>query len=286
MQNCLKFTKMHGLGNDYIYFNCLNEEIAEPEKLAIKLSHRNFGIGGDGIILIMRSKIADFRMRMFNADGSEGKMCGNGTRCIAKYVYEKKLIDKTDFTLETLGGIKKIHLTVDGEKVVGITIDMGVADFSCKSIPVIFNGDALINEPITVSGKETVATCVSMGNPHCVIFTENIDALDLNKIGPDYENSPMFPERTNTEFVEVIDGRHLRMRVWERGSGETMACGTGACAVVAAAVKTGLCKINDDITVSLLGGDLVIRCLDDYTIMMTGTASFVFEGEICEELLK
>lgn len=276
----MKFTKMHGIGNDYIYFNCFEENVENPEELAIRLSDRHFSVGGDGIVLIMPSEICDFRMRMFNADGSEGKMCGNATRCIGKYVYEKGLTEKTEFTLETLGGIKQLRLEVKDGEVVSVTVDMGRADFKAADIPVIAETDEVVEQPLTVNGVTHLITCVSMGNPHCVIFTEGIDALELEKIGPSYENHPMFPERINTEFVEYTSPSELKMRVWERGSGETLACGTGACATVSAAVKTGRCPSDEFIDVKLIGGTLKVMYKSDGTVIMKGPAAFAFEGEI------
>ncbi len=270
---------MHGIGNDYIYFNCFEEKIEDPESLSVRLSDRHFGVGGDGIVLIMPSEKCDFRMRMFNADGSEGKMCGNATRCIGKYVYEKGLTDKTSITLETLAGVKKLDLDVENGKVKTVTVDMGKAEFAAEKIPVIFDKEEVVEEPLTVNGVTEKITCVSMGNPHCVIFTENTDGLDLAKIGPSYENHPMFPERINTEFAEYIDPHTLKMRVWERGSGETLACGTGACALVSAAVKTGRCKSDEFIKVHLLGGTLEIMYKSDSAVIMKGPAAFSFEGE-------
>ena len=276
----MKFTKMHGIGNDYVYVNCFEETVPEPEKLAVRLSDRRRSIGGDGLILICPSEVADFRMRMFNADGSEGKMCGNGTRCIGKYVYDKGLTDKTEVTLETLSGIKKLSLHVRNGSVESVTVDMGKAEFEPKLIPAIYDGE-MINAPISAAGETRYATAVSMGNPHCVIFTDDrIEDLDLERIGPSYENNPIFPDRVNTEFVNVIDGRTFSMRVWERGSGETAACGTGACAVAAAAVKNGIAKPGENITVKLLGGDLEIKVMDDYRVYMTGPAETAFEGTV------
>ncbi len=276
----LKFTKMHGIGNDYIYFNCFKENIEDPESLSIKLSDRHFGVGGDGIVMIMPSDTCDFRMRMFNADGSEGKMCGNATRCIGKYVYEKGLTDKTEITLETLAGVKYLKLDVKDGIVENITVDMGKANFTAKEIPVISDKDEVVEEDLTVNGVTHKMTCVSMGNPHCVIFTQGIKDLDLEKIGPAYENNPLFPERINTEFVEYIDPLNLNMRVWERGSGETLACGTGACAVVSAAVRTGRCRPDEFVKVNLIGGTLEIMYKSDSTVIMKGPAAFSFEGEI------
>lgn len=276
----MEFTKMEGLGNDYIYFNCLDNEIESPEKLSIKLSNRHFGVGGDGIILIMKSDKADFRMRMFNADGSEGQMCGNASRCIGKYVYEKGLTTKEEITLETLAGIKYLKLQLEEKKVISVEVNMGKAILESKKIPVLSNKEKVINEKVCIASKDYNITCVSMGNPHCIVFLDKIDDLDLEKIGPAFENDKMFPERTNTEFIEVIDKSTIKMRVWERGSGETMACGTGACAASVAAVLNGYCEIGKEITVKLLGGDLKINYLPDQTVYMTGPCKFVFEGRI------
>lgn len=276
----MEFTKMHGIGNDYIYFNCMDEEIKNPEELSLKLSDRHFGVGGDGIVLILPSDKADFRMRMFNADGSEGEMCGNASRCIGKYVYEKKLTDKTEVTLETLAGIKTLNLTVDGEKVTEVEVNMGEAITDPKKIPVLFDKDMVVNEKMDVCGEEYRVTCVSMGNPHCIVYMNNIDNLEIEKIGPKFENHKLFPERINTEFVEVIDRNTLKMRVWERGSGETLACGTGACAVTVASVLNGFCNKDEEVTVKLLGGDLKIKYLSNGLVYMTGPAEFVFEGRI------
>ncbi len=277
----MKFTKMHGIANDYIYVNCFEETVPEPEKLAVRLSDRRRSIGGDGLILICPSEVADFKMRMFNADGSEGKMCGNGTRCIGKYVYDKGLTKKTSVTLETLSGIKTLKLHVEDGVVKTVTVDMGKAEFECKNIPAVYDKPEMVNVPVQRFGKIWNETAVSMGNPHCVIFTdEDIKGLDLEKIGPDFENDPVFPERVNTEFVNVIDRKTFSMRVWERGSGETMACGTGACAVAASAVKLGLANVNEKLTVKLLGGDLEIVISEDFGVTMTGPAEIAFEGEV------
>lgn len=272
---------MQGIGNDYIYFDCTKEMIDEPEKLAVRLSDRHFGVGGDGIILICPSDKADFKMRMFNADGSEGKMCGNGSRCVAKFVHDKGLTDKTTVTLETLGGIKTLIMHLDDKGLVDlVTVDMGEPILCADKVPVISDSKEVIGKPVIIGKKEQKITAVSMGNPHCVIFLdEDVSKLDLEKIGPDYENDPMFPERVNTEFVNVIDRKTLKMRVWERGSGETLACGTGACAVAVAAVKNGISARGEDITVKLLGGDLIINYKEDGNVLMTGPAAFVFDGE-------
>lgn len=276
----MRFTKMQGIGNDYIYVNCFKENVPDPESVSIKVSDRHFGIGGDGLVLIMPSDKADFRMRMFNADGSEGMMCGNASRCIGKYVYDKGLTDKTDITLETKSGIKKLHLNPENGKVKTVEVDMGEAILKPRDIPMNADGDSFVNKPIAVDGREQNITAVSMGNPHAVIFTVSIDKLDLKKIGPSYENHPLFPERVNTEFCEVIDSRTLKMRVWERGSGETWACGTGACATAVAAVLNGFCKRDEEITLKLRGGDLKITYRSDNHVIMCGEAETVFEGEI------
>lgn len=276
----MEFTKMHGVGNDYIYFNCMEKELENPEKLSEKLSDRHFGVGGDGIVMILPSKTADFKMRMFNADGSEGKMCGNASRCIGKYVYEKGLTDKKIITLETLGGIKELNLTVLDNKVTVIEVNMGKAIIKAEDVPVNFHKDFVVNERIIVDNIEYGITCVSMGNPHCVVYMDSINELELEKLGPKFENLPMFPERINTEFLEVIDEKTLKMRVWERGSGETYGCGTGACAAVVASVLNKYCKANEEITVKLLGGDLKIKYLSNGLVYMTGPAEFVFEGRI------
>lgn len=276
----MRFTKMQGIGNDYIYVNCFKENVPDPESVSIKVSDRHFGIGGDGLVLIMPSDKADFRMRMFNADGSEGMMCGNASRCIGKYVYDKGLTDKTDITLETKSGIKKLHLNPENGKVKTVEVDMGEAILRPRDIPMNADGDSFVNKPVAVDGKEQNITAVSMGNPHAVIFTVSIDKLDLEKIGPSYENHPLFPERVNTEFCEVIDSITLKMRVWERGSGETWACGTGACATAVAAVLNGFCKRDEEITLKLRGGDLKITYRSDNHVIMCGEAETVFEGEI------
>lgn len=276
----MRFTKMQGIGNDYIYVNCFKENVPDPESVSIKVSDRHFGIGGDGLVLIMPSDKADFRMRMFNADGSEGMMCGNASRCIGKYVYDKGLTDKTDITLETKSGIKKLHLNPENGKVKTVEVDMGEAILKPRDIPMNADGDSFVNKPVAVDGKEQNITAVSMGNPHAVIFTVSIDKLDLEKIGPSYENHPLFPERVNTEFCEVIDSRTLKMRVWERGSGETWACGTGACATAVAAVLNGFCERDEEITLKLRGGDLKITYRSDNHVIMCGEAETVFDGEI------
>ena len=277
----LKFTKMHGIGNDYVYINAIENHIADPNALAIKLSDRHFSIGGDGVILICESDIADAKMRMFNADGSEGMMCGNGIRCVGKFVYDNGIVDKSKdvVTIETLSGIKTLKLTIENGKAQMIKVDMGKAILKASDIPVLYDSETVIKKPLTVNDKEHIVTCVSMGNPHCVTFVDDVDSLDLEKIGPYFENHEAFPQRINTEFVEVIDDHTLQMRVWERGSGETWACGTGACATVVAACENGYCKKGDDIVVHLRGGDLIINYTDE-TVFMTGPATKVFDGEI------
>lgn len=279
----MEFTKMQGIGNDYIYFNCLEKELKNPSEVAIKLSDRHFGVGGDGIIMIMSSEVADFRMRMFNADGSEGEMCGNATRCIGKYVYEKGLTDKTKISLETLAGIKYLELNVQNGIVTEVKVNMGKPILDPKKIPVDINKEIIINEVVKIDNNEYNITCVSMGNPHCIVYMDNIDNLKLEEIGPKFENASIFPQRINTEFVEIIDDKTIKMRVWERGSGETYACGTGACAVTVASVLNNYCKKDQDITIRLLGGDLKINYTAEDLVFMTGPAEFVFEGRIEDE---
>ncbi|MBU3087872.1 diaminopimelate epimerase [Clostridium gasigenes] len=274
----MNFTKMNGIGNDYIYFNCINEELKDPEKVSIILSDRHFGVGGDGIVLILKSEISDFKMRIFNADGSEAKMCGNGIRCVGKYVYEKGLTKKDFIKIDTLSGVKLLKLTIENDEVVSIGVNMGEAILNSREIPVLHSQENIINEKITIDEIDYYITCISMGNPHCVVFIDDIDNLDLKTIGPKFENHSMFPDRINTEFVEIIDENTVKMRVWERGSDETLACGTGACAVVVASVLNNYCKKDNDITVKLLGGDLTIKYQSDGFVYMTGTADFVFDG--------
>ena len=271
-----RFTKMHGCMNDYIYFDCLRQPIEHPEELAVRLSDRHASIGGDGVVLICPSETADARMRMFNADGSEGKMCGNATRCIGKYLYERAGMRKDVLTLETLSGIKTLRIHASEGVVESVTVDMGAPELQGRRIPVCADG-TVIRRPLSVGGREYEATCVSMGNPHCVIFTGDPGELDLPVLGPQFENHPFFPERVNTEFVQVLDGHTLQMRVWERGSGETLACGTGACASAVAAVLCGYCPKGETITVRLRGGDLRI-CWNE-TVTMEGPAVIAFDGE-------
>jgi carbamoyl-phosphate synthase large subunit len=275
----LEFTKMHGCGNDYIYINCFDREIGDPERFAIALSDRHFGIGGDGLVLICRSDIADARMRMFNMDGSEGRMCGNAIRCVAKYLYDNGLCKKNEIKIETLSGVKTLLLNTENGSVVSVKVDMGKAELEPSKIPVTLPGDRIINEPVTV-GKETYnITCVSMGNPHAVVFCDDPDSLDIEELGPRFEHHEIFPERVNTEFVQVIDRNTIKMRVWERGSGETLACGTGACAAAVASVLNGYCGKGQDIRVLLTGGELTINYTDE-RVLMTGNCVRVFEGVI------
>lgn len=278
----IAFTKMHGIGNDYIYIDCLSTEIENPSELSIAMSPRHTAIGSDGIILICASTIADFKMRIFNADGSEAMMCGNGSRCVGKYVYDHKLTDKTMLTLETLSGVKHLYLHINEEtgKVDEVTVDMGPASFLCEDAGVDYHDSEMIETPIDTAIGTRKITAVSMGNPHGVIFMDGIDELDIASVGPGLEYHPMWRNRANIEFATVIDPHTIRMRVWERGSGETQACGTGACATAMAAIRTG--RAESPVTVKLLGGDLTIS-VDDVTgnVMMKGAAEEVFTGFYC-----
>ncbi len=279
----MKFTKMQGLGNDYVYVNCFSETVENPEELAKKISDRHFGIGSDGLILIEPSSAADFKMEMFNADGSEGQMCGNGIRCVGKYVYEHHLTKKKDLTVETASGIRSLALTVSGGTVKSVCADMGSPVLAAGEIPVsAADPDSpLIGVPLAVGEETYRITCVSMGNPHCVVRVEDPDALDLSEIGPQFENHAFFPGRVNTEFISIPDKKTIRMRVWERGSGETLSCGTGACAAAVAACLNGWTE--DSVTVRLLGGDLLIRYdREENRVFMTGPAVTVFEGDYKE----
>lgn len=276
----LSFTKMHGCGNDYIYFNCFEQEIANPEQLSIAVSDRHFGIGGDGIVLICPSEVADAKMRMFNIDGSEGKMCGNAIRCVGKYLSDHGMVQKDRLDIETLSGIKHLVLYKGEDGLVEkVRVDMGKAELVPAKIPVKFDGDRAIDVPLTVDGQTYQVSCVSMGNPHCVLFVDDVDSLELEKIGPSFENHELFPDRINTEFIRRIDETTLQMRVWERGSGETWACGTGTCAAVVAACENGFCPKGQDVLVHLRGGDLIINYTDE-TVYMTGSATSVFSGTI------
>ena len=275
----MKFTKMQGIGNDYVYVNCFEEKVENPGKLAVRVSDRHFGIGSDGLILIKPSERADFCMEMYNADGSEGAMCGNGVRCVGKYVYDYGLTEQTSIQVETKSGIKYLDLTVEEGKVSQVRVNMGAPELSPSGIPVLADGDKVLDAPIMVDGREYRMTCVSMGNPHAVVYLNDVKNLEIEKIGPMFEMHPCFPDRVNTEFVRVVDGHTLEMRVWERGSGETLACGTGACAVAVALILNG--HVSGEVTVKLLGGDLKILWDEQENIVyMTGPAAVVFDGEI------
>ena len=275
----MKFTKLHGCGNDYVYVNLFEETIENPAEMSIKISDRHFGIGSDGLITIGPSDVADFRMRIYNADGSEAEMCGNGIRCVAKYVYDHKLTDKTEITVESGAGIKYLTLFVEDDKVAQVRVDMGEPILDPAQIPVVSENEQVIDEPIEVDGKEWRMTCVSMGNPHAVVFVDDVANFEIEKYGPSFENHYRFPKRTNTEFVQVVSPTEAIMRVWERGSAETWACGTGTCATVMACILNGLTE--NKVLVHLRGGDLTIE-YDEKTnhIFMTGPATEVFQGEI------
>uniref|UniRef100_UPI004056E673 diaminopimelate epimerase n=1 Tax=Agathobacter sp. TaxID=2021311 RepID=UPI004056E673 len=273
----MKFTKLHGCGNDYVYVNLFEQPLENPAEMSIKVSDRHFGIGSDGLITIGPSEIADFTMHIYNADGSEAEMCGNGVRCVGKYVYDHGLTDKTEVTVETGAGIKVLQLNVEGGKVKTVRVDMGEPAFSPEAIPVLAEGERVINAPILAGGKEWKMTCVSMGNPHAVIFTDDVKSFPLETYGPLFEKHERFPKRTNTEFVQVVSGEEVIMRVWERGSAETWACGTGTCATVVACILNGLTERK--VLVHLLGGDLVIEWDEETNhVFMTGPATEVFSG--------
>lgn len=283
----LHFTKMHGCGNDYIYFDCLNETVHDPEALAVRLSDRHFGVGGDGIVLICPSECADAKMRMFNADGSEGKMCGNAIRCVGKYLYERLGMHRETLTVETLSGIKTLYLHIRDGVVETVTVDMGRAVLEPREIPCLLEEDRAIGTAAKIAGGEYRINAVSMGNPHCVLFAHenfpddfSLDSFAIGELGPKFENDPLFPERVNTEFA-TLDNDGIHMRVWERGSGETWACGTGACATAVAAVENGFYQFGEDISLHLRGGVLTINYTSD-RVLMTGPATFVFDGT-CEE---
>ena len=281
----MKFTKMHGCGNDYVYVDCTEHMLANPSAAAIAVSDRHFGVGGDGLILICPSDKADFRMAMYNADGSEGSMCGNGIRCVAKFVYDKGLTDKTTLNIETKAGIKTLELTAENGKVSLVKVNMGMPDFRAEAVPVVGLGrevpglgEGVVGQTVTVAGKPWTMTCLSMGNPHAVVWVDDVASLPLEQIGPAFEHAPYFPDRVNTEFVQVLNDHEINMRVWERGSGETLACGTGACASVAACYLNG--RTGTQVMVHLRGGDLAVELGEDGCIYMTGPATTVFEGEI------
>ena len=273
----MKFTKMHGIGNDYVYVNCFKEKIENPGEVAKRISDRHFGIGSDGLILIKPSQIADFEMEMYNSDGSLGAMCGNGIRCVAKYVYDYGLTDKTQISVATGSGIKYLDLTVEDGKVVLVKVDMGAPILEPEKIPAKVS--KATGEKLTVQGKEYEVTCISMGNPHCIVCVDDVDGLDIEQVGTFFEHHEVFPDRVNTEFIKVLDRNTVQMRVWERGAGETWACGTGACAVAVACILNGWTE--REVTVKLRGGDLRISWdQEKNTVFMTGPAATVFDGEI------
>lgn len=275
----LSFTKMQGCGNDYLYFDCFEQVLPDPTALARRLSDRHFGVGGDGIILIGPSDVADAQMRIFNADGSEGRMCGNGIRCVGKYLHDAGRARQPRLTVETLSGVKTLDLHLEDGTVCAVTVDMGPYGLAPGCIPANLPGDSVVGRAVDVAGGTYVLTCVSMGNPHCVVFVPDVAAVPLKDVGPRFEHSPLFPERINTEFVQVLGPQELRMRVWERGSGETWACGTGACAAAVAAVLNGRCQDSQPIVVHLVGGDLTIVVTSE-TVRMTGEAVRVFDGTV------
>lgn len=276
----IKFTKMHGCGNDYIYINCFNQNVNDPEKLSMNLSDRRYGIGGDGIILICPSDVACAKMRIFNKDGSEGKMCGNGIRCVAKYLYDSGMTkSKTNIKIETLSGVKTADILENSGNESMIKVDMGKADLNPANIPIISEKEKVVNEPVTVNSDTYNITCVSMGNPHCVIFCNEVYSASVKEIGSKLSSHRIFPEGVNVEFVSKVDSENLTMRVWERGSGETLACGSGACASVVAAIENGFCEKSKDIAVHLRGGKLIVN-YSDKGVFLTGNAIKVFEGEI------
>lgn len=280
----MKFTKMEGIGNDYVYVNCFQEKVEDPRRVAVKVSDRHYGIGSDGLILIKPSDVADFCMDMYNADGSQSEMCGNGIRCVAKYVYDYGLTDQTSISVETLAGIKYLDLKIEDGKVAMVTVNMGQPELIPAKIPVKSDKEILVNEPFTVGDREYKMTCVSMGNPHCIVFVEDTEAFPLEEIGPQFENHPIFPNRVNAEFIQILDRKTVNMRVWERGSGETLACGTGACASAVACILNDL--TDEEITLHLLGGDLLVRWdREKNLVYMTGPATVVFDGEIADEKL-
>lgn len=277
----MKFTKMQGIGNDYVYVNCFEETIADPSAVARFVSDRHFGIGSDGLILVKPSDVADCEMDMYNLDGSQGAMCGNGIRCVAKFAYDHGIVRKKNITVNTKSGIKYLDLDIKDGKVSSVKVNMGSPILTAKMIPVVSDKEQVINQPLDVNGTVWNITAVSMGNPHAVTYMEDVNSLDIEKVGPMFENHINFPDRINTEFVKVIDRRTLQMRVWERGSGETLACGTGACAVAVASTLNGLVDEDVPITVKLLGGDLqILWNRQENLVYMTGPATTVFEGEI------
>ena len=283
----MKFTKMHGIGNDYVYVNCFEETVEDPAAVARFVSDRHFGIGSDGLILIKPSEAADCEMDMYNLDGSQGAMCGNGIRCVAKYAYDYGIVHKTQISVATRSGIKYLDLTVKDGKVSQVKVNMGAPILTASQIPVVSEKEDVINEPLDVNGETYYITAVSMGNPHAIVYMTDVDHLDIEKIGPSFENHVAFPDRVNTEFVEVLDEHTVKMRVWERGSGETLACGTGACAVAVASILNERVDGDKPVTVKLLGGDLEIYWnRQENLVYMTGPATTVFDGEIDLSFLK
>lgn len=277
----IRFTKMHGIGNDYIYIDCMESTPERLPELAREMSDRHMGVGGDGIVLICPSEVADFRMRMFNNDGSEARMCGNASRCIAKYVHDHNLTHKDTISLETLSGVKVLSLNMEGDEVVSVTVDMGEPSLEKVEIPVISDSDRVIEQKMETPYGPVAVTAVSMGNPHGVIFVESIEKVPFDDLGPYMERHEMWPDRANIEFAQVLSPELIRMRVWERGTGETLACGTGACATAVAAVLTG--RTGRDVTLRLRGGDLRIQWADNGHVLMTGPATEVFEGTYIRE---
>ncbi|HIY00255.1 MAG TPA: diaminopimelate epimerase [Candidatus Blautia faecipullorum] len=277
----MKFTKMQGIGNDYVYVNCFEETVSDPSSVAKFVSDRHFGIGSDGLILIKPSDTADCEMDMYNLDGSQGAMCGNGIRCVAKFVYDKGIVKKKNLSISTRSGIKHVSLSTRNGKVSTVKVNMGSPILLASEIPVVSDTEQVIDYPLTVNGQTYRITAVSMGNPHAIVYMDDIDSLDIQTVGPLFENHLAFPDRINTEFVKVIDRRTLQMRVWERGSGETLACGTGACAVAVASTLNGLVDEDMPVTVRLLGGELqILWNRQENLVYMTGPATTVFEGEI------
>ena len=275
----VSFTKMQGAANDYIYVDCFKETIDDPSSLAVAMSPRHFSVGADGLVLIMPSSVADARMRMFNADGSEGLMAGNALRCMAKYLYDNEYSKGDLVKIETAGGVKNVRVYTVNGKVTSASVDMGRASVDVSGLRLAIPESVVVDHPARIGGQDYRITCVDVGNPHCVVFCERVDSVDVSHVGPQFEYAPLFPDRINTEFIRVVNPRTIQMRVWERGSGETMACGTGACASVAAAIANGLCEKGTDVTVRARGGDLIVNCTDE-RVTLTGDASLVYTGEI------
>lgn len=276
----MEFTKMQGAGNDYIYVNAFKEQVKDPVQTAIRVSDRHFGIGADGLVLICPSEKADFFMDIYNADGSRAKMCGNAIRCVAKYVYDRRMTDKTEIAIETLSGVKTIRVFTENGRVTAARVNMGAPILAAREIPTTFDGENVVSQELTIGETDVLVTCVSMGNPHCVLFVDDVEALDLERLGPKFEHHERFPDRINTEFVRTVSPTEFDMRVWERGSGETLACGTGACAAAVASILNGRAERDRDIRVNLRGGQLVIRWHRNGDVYMTGPAEEVFSGEI------